>query len=80
MAKQKFPFLVGSRWTARETTFGWRHFQVANRKNQGSLVFAEMVATCEPTIRFWVNVKALQDDALWLAGWQPLAEQPQALG
>lgn len=76
MAKQRFPFLVGSRWTARETTFGWRHFQVANRKNQGSLVFAEMMATCEPTVRFWVNANALQNDALWLAGWQALAEQP----
>lgn len=80
MAKQKFPFLVGSRWTAQETAFGWRHFQVANRKNQGSLVFAEMMATCEPTVRFWVNVKVLQNDALWLAGWQSLAEQSQILG
>ena len=42
--KQKFPHLVGSKWTAKQKTWGWRHFQVVNRKNQGDMVFAEMVA------------------------------------
>lgn len=84
--KQKFPWLVGSKWTARETTFGWRHFQVVNRKNQGPFVFAELTAVCDPTVRFWMNAKALRD-ALgpacghrtnWLAGWQSLQEQAEA--
>ncbi|MEM9503923.1 MAG: TIGR02450 family Trp-rich protein, partial [Cyanobacteria bacterium P01_E01_bin.43] len=41
--KQKFPHLIGSKWTAQQKTFGWRHFHVVNRKNQDGLVFAEMV-------------------------------------
>ena len=28
---------------------GWRHFHVVNRKNQGKLVFAELVSACDPT-------------------------------
>lgn len=74
MAKQKFPYLVGSKWTACEATFGWRHFQVVNRKNQGSLIFAEMMAACEPSVRFWINAKVLQERTLWLAGWQSLTQ------
>jgi len=77
MAKQKLPYLVGSKWTAREVTFGWRHFQVVNRKNQGSLIFAELMAACEPSVRFWINAKVLQERSLWLAGWQSLVEQSQ---
>ena len=46
--KQKFPYLVGSKWTAIQKTWGWRHFQVVNRKNQEKWVFAEMVASCDP--------------------------------
>jgi tryptophan-rich hypothetical protein len=71
--KQKFPHLVGSRWTACQTIEGWRHFQVVNRKNQGTWVFAEMVAACDPNVRFWMNAKLLQRRSLWQAGWQSLA-------
>lgn len=70
--KQKFPYLVGSKWTAQAAVDGWRHFQVVNRKNQGQWVFAEMVAACDPGVRFWVNAKQLQDKALWAAGWRSL--------
>jgi len=76
--KQKLPHLVGSKWTARQLTFGWRHFQVVNRNHQGSLIFAEMVAACEPSVRFWVNARALKDNTLWLAGWKSLTEQRQS--
>ena len=72
--KQKFPYLVGSKWTARQTTWGWRHFQVVNRKNQGNLVFAEMVASCDPNVRFWLNAQALKDEGMWQAGWKSLQE------
>lgn len=79
--KQKYPHLLGSKWTAQETTFGWRHFQVVNRQNQGNLVFAELVATCDPTVRFWINAKALRDRELWHAGWQPLNQmEPERSG
>lgn len=76
--KQKFPYLVGSKWTAQQTTWGWRHFQVVNRKNQGRWVFAEMVAACDPTVRFWLNAQQLKDRQLWQAGWQSLQEMTEA--
>ncbi|MGF1477901.1 MAG: TIGR02450 family Trp-rich protein [Cyanophyceae cyanobacterium] len=72
--KLKFPHLLGSKWTARQKTWGWRHFQVINRKNQGQWVFAEMVASCDPSVRFWVNAKQLKDEALWHSGWKTLRE------
>jgi tryptophan-rich hypothetical protein len=73
--KQKFPYLLGSKWTSRQKTWGWRHFQVANRKNQGSIVFAEMVASCDPNVRFWINAKSLKDGSMWQPGWKSLEEQ-----
>ncbi len=72
--KQKFPYLLGSKWTARQKTWGWRHFQVINRKNEGKWVFAEMVASCDPTVRFWLNAKQLKDTGSWQAGWKTLIE------
>lgn len=72
--KQKFPHLVGSKWTAQQETWGWRHFQVVNRKNEGAWVFAEMVAACDPTVRFWMNAKLLKDRSQWQAGWKSLSE------
>jgi tryptophan-rich hypothetical protein len=68
--KQKFPHLVGSKWTSQQQTWGWRHFQVVNRKNQGEWVFAEMVASCDSSVRFWINAKILKDPDLWIAGWK----------
>ena len=74
MAKQKFPHLVGSKWTAQQKTFGWRHFRVVNRKNQDKCVFAELVATCDPDVRMWINARVLKNRELWAAGWQTLEE------
>ncbi|MEO0948619.1 MAG: TIGR02450 family Trp-rich protein [Cyanobacteria bacterium J06641_5] len=70
----RFPHLVGSKWTACQTTWGWRHFQVAARQDEGRTVFAEMVASCDPAARFWLNAEQLKDSALWMAGWKTLAE------
>ncbi len=72
--KQKFPHLLGSKWTARQRTFGWRHFQVANRKNEGDRVYAELVASCDPEARFWIDARNLKNRDLWAAGWQTLEE------
>ncbi|MGI0487920.1 TIGR02450 family Trp-rich protein [Pantanalinema rosaneae CENA516] len=72
--KQKFPHLLSSKWTAHQKIDGWRHFQVVNRKNQGQWVFAELVAACDPTVRFWINAKLLKDKHLWQAGWRSLQE------
>ncbi|NJP10989.1 MAG: TIGR02450 family Trp-rich protein [Leptolyngbyaceae cyanobacterium RU_5_1] len=72
--KQKFPYLVGSKWTAQTTIDGWRHFQVVNRKNQQHWVFAELVAACDPSVRFWINAQLLKNRSLWQSGWQSLQE------
>lgn len=72
--KLKFPHLLGSKWTATQKTWGWRHFQVVNRKNQGKWVFAEMIASCDPKTRFWINAHQLKDDSLWQPGWQTVRE------
>jgi tryptophan-rich hypothetical protein len=72
--KQKFPYLIGSKWTSQQTTWGWRHFQVVNRKNEGQWVFAEMIAACDPSVRFWLNARQLKDRRLWQAGWQTMQE------
>ncbi|NEQ95756.1 MAG: TIGR02450 family Trp-rich protein [Cyanothece sp. SIO2G6] len=71
--QQRFPHLVGSKWTATREMWGWRHFQVVNRKNQGKLVFAEMVASCDHQVRFWLNAQLLKDQSLWQSGWRSLA-------
>ena len=71
--KQKFPHLVNSKWTSCAEMWGWRHFRVANRKNQKAWVFAEMVAACDETVRFWVNAQSLKDRSLWTPGWQSLS-------
>jgi tryptophan-rich hypothetical protein len=65
--KQKFPHLLSSKWTAREATFGWRHFQVINRRNEDKWVFAELMSSCDETVRFWINAKVL-------TGWKTLEE------
>jgi tryptophan-rich hypothetical protein len=70
--KQKFPHLVGSKWTSKQKTWGWRHFQVVNRKNQGKWVFAEMIAACDSHVRFWINANQLKNPELWQSGWLPL--------
>ncbi len=72
--RPRFPHLVGSKWTACQQTWGWRHFQVIARQDGGRLVFAEMVASCDPNARFWVNADQLKDPTLWQAGWKTLAE------
>ena len=72
--KQKFPYLLGSKWTSCQKNWGWRHFQVINRKNQGKWVFAEMVASCDPETRFWLNADQLKKDSLWQSGWKTLEE------
>ena len=72
--KQKFPYLLGSKWTAAQKTWGWRHFEAVNRKHLGRLVFAEMVSSCDPAVRFWIDARSLKNREQWNPGWQTLAE------
>lgn len=73
--RQKYPYLVGSTWTAQQAIDGWRHFEVVNRKSQGKWVFAELAATCDPNVRFWINAKTLTKSELWVAGWVSLTNE-----
>lgn len=73
--KQAFPHLVGSKWTATQKTWGWRHFQVVSRKNESGFVFAELMASCDSQVRFWLNAKVLKNRNQWQPGWKSLREQ-----
>lgn len=75
--KQKFPYLLNSKWTAQQKTWGWRHFQVVNRQDRGKWIFAEMVASCDPQVRFWINAQQLKDRNMWQPGWRTLAQMNQ---
>ena len=46
---------AGSKWTALERTFGWRHFHVQQKQNTGKDVFVLMQSTCDRTTQFWVR-------------------------
>eukprot|EP00252_Welwitschia_mirabilis_P010420 TRINITY_DN23691_c0_g1_i1.p1 TRINITY_DN23691_c0_g1~~TRINITY_DN23691_c0_g1_i1.p1 ORF type:complete len:220 (-),score=26.35 TRINITY_DN23691_c0_g1_i1:227-886(-) len=62
--------IVGSKWTALETTFGWRHFIVhTKRRGTGKEWFLEMVATCDKNTHFWIHAKNLKDRDRWSMGW-----------
>lgn len=75
--KQKLPHLLGSKWTAKQTTWGWRHFEVINRKNEGKWIFVEMKSACDSTTKFWLNANQLKDSCLWLPGWLSLNQQTE---
>jgi len=72
--KQKFPYLLGSKWTAQQTLLGWRHFQVINRQRAGRCVFAELVSACDRQARLWIDAQQLKNRQLWQPGWQTLAD------
>ncbi|KAK9804343.1 hypothetical protein WJX72_008221 [[Myrmecia] bisecta] len=60
--------IIGSKWTAMQRTFGWRHFQVAQKRKDAKEVFVLLVATCDGSVQLWVNAKTLRDRASWAAG------------
>jgi tryptophan-rich hypothetical protein len=62
--------VVGSKWTAMERTLGWRHYRATQKRQQGEGGwFVELVATCDDTVKLWVNIKTLKDRSAWAAGW-----------
>ncbi|KAL4853668.1 hypothetical protein ACK3TF_005387 [Chlorella vulgaris] len=61
--------VIGSKWTAMERTFGWRHFRVMQKKGQGKGTFVLMTATCDESTQFWVNMQNLKDRDRWASGW-----------
>lgn len=56
---------------------GMATFSSSERKNQGRFVFAEMVASCDENVRFWINAQQFKDRSLWQPGWQTLEEMNQ---
>jgi tryptophan-rich hypothetical protein len=66
--------LIGSKWTAMERTFGWRHFHATQKRKNGRDTFVLLVATCDSSAQLWVNVKNLKDRGAWAAGWLQKAE------
>lgn len=45
---------AGSKWTAMERTFGWRHYSVLQKRGQGRETLVLMVSTCDSSTQFWV--------------------------
>ena len=72
--KQKFPHLLGSKWTAVKPVMGWRHFQVQVRQERAGVVFAHMRSVCDRNVSLWLNAKVLKNRRLWIAGWQTLED------
>ncbi|KAJ7535425.1 hypothetical protein O6H91_12G032800 [Diphasiastrum complanatum] len=73
--------VIGSKWTAMEQTFGWRHFFVnSKQRGLGNDWFLEMVATCDESSRFWVNAHNLKDRKRWSVGWLQKTEILSAKG
>ena len=70
--------VVGTKWTALERTFGWRHFEVKEvthvlkadpTKKNGKQTYVLLEATCEASARLWVDIEILKSRRVWSAGW-----------
>lgn len=65
--------LVGSKWTARQRTFGRTHFFVSKLhvSKPTKSTYALMVAACGTSneTQFWLNAKTLKSRELWSSGW-----------
>ncbi|MGK7909807.1 MAG: TIGR02450 family Trp-rich protein [Synechococcus sp.] len=79
--KQKFPHLLGSKWTAVKPVMGWRHFQVKARQERSGVLFAHLGCVCDDSVELWLNAKVLKNRQLWIAGWQTLEDMfPERYG
>ncbi|KAJ9530165.1 hypothetical protein QJQ45_023461 [Haematococcus lacustris] len=49
--------LMNTKWTAMQSTLGWRHFRVMQQRKGGrtTLVFLLMQASCDATVQLWVG-------------------------
>lgn len=68
-----------SKWTAMESTLGWRHFRVTGvRKSKPppgkGQVFVRLQASCDPAAQLWVNAQVLRDRGRFAAGWLQMSE------
>ncbi|AGY58158.1 TIGR02450 family Trp-rich protein [Gloeobacter kilaueensis] len=72
--KIKFPYLLGSCWTATSPLMGWRHFQVIAREERKGIVFALLQSVCAAQIKVWISADNLKNRDLWEPGWLPMSE------
>ena len=57
---------IGSKWTARQTVLGWRHFEVKERKSTSYGVYALLMSTVDPTAELWVCSPGNLNPTVWL--------------
>ena len=63
-------FQIGGKWTSSEPVRGWRHFRISTVEKKGTQERkVELMAVCDPKVRFWVPVVELKKLELWSAGW-----------
>ena len=51
--------IIGSKWTAMERTFGWRHFHATQKRKEGKSTYVLLVSTCDEKTQFWVMMRPL---------------------
>jgi len=66
--------VVGSKWTAMERVFGWRHFECKQKMKISKRTYLLLVATCDDTARLWVHSDILKSRDVWAAGWLQKSE------
>ncbi|KAK9827564.1 hypothetical protein WJX74_010792 [Apatococcus lobatus] len=72
--------IQGSKWTALNSTLGWRHFHAISSRKDGRQSYVLLAATCEKSTKLWVNTKILKDRAAWANGWKEMSELPNLKG
>lgn len=66
--------VVGSKWTAMERIFGWRHFECKQKMKISKRTYLLLVATCDDTARLWIHADILKSRDVWAAGWLQKSE------
>lgn len=66
--------IVGSKWTAMERVFGWRHFECKQKMKIAKRTYLLLVATCDDSARVWVHSDILKSRDVWAAGWLQKSE------
>ncbi|KAK9840819.1 hypothetical protein WJX81_007156 [Elliptochloris bilobata] len=48
--------IVGTKWTARQRTLGWRHFHAVQQlREEGGEKYVLLVSTCDNQTKLWLN-------------------------
>lgn len=78
MAAKKFQnknLAVNAKWTSSRDMQGWRQFRICERRyDESGVLWLEMMAVCDRTVRFWIPASDLEAEnetnALWQVGWK----------